>query len=188
MVWLANMLGKPSQFERKNSLWIQNAHKTSPMSFHVDISVRCLIFSNFKALGKNRSLELTKRLLSTPLQKHVNNHTGKVNGAIFVTRKHMSPEGPICQKVGGYFRKCMLQHAKGQVELLEMHCFTVFITTLSLIFLVESSRAVKWRLVSISQGALGCEAPGNEIKSLSKNIIRAALPISKFHATLPRKE
>ena len=32
----------------------------------------------------------------------------------------MSPEGPIFQKVGGYLRNCILQHAKGQVELLEM--------------------------------------------------------------------
>ena len=37
IIWLANMLGKPVGFELKNSLWIQNAHKTSPMSFHVDI-------------------------------------------------------------------------------------------------------------------------------------------------------
>ena len=29
------------------------------------------------------------------LQKHVNNHTDNVNGVTFVTRKHMSPEGPI---------------------------------------------------------------------------------------------
>ena len=30
-----------------------------------------------------------------PLQKHVNNHTDNVNGVTFVTRKHMSPAGPI---------------------------------------------------------------------------------------------
>ena len=40
------MLGKTVGFERKNSLWSQNFHKTSLMSFHVDIPVRCLIFSN----------------------------------------------------------------------------------------------------------------------------------------------
>ena len=30
-----------------------------------------------------------------PLQKHVNNHIDNVNGVTFVTRKHMSPQGPI---------------------------------------------------------------------------------------------
>ena len=50
------MLRKPVEFEWKNSLWIQNAYKTSPMSFHVDIPVRCLIFSNFETFCKNRSL------------------------------------------------------------------------------------------------------------------------------------
>ena len=54
----------------------------------------------------------------------------------------MSPEGPMFQKVGGYLRKCMLQHAKGQVQLLEIYCFTVFITPLCLIFLVNSLKAV----------------------------------------------
>ena len=74
---------------------------------------------------------------------------GNVNGvtlSTFVTRNHMShelsPEGPIFQKVGGYLRKCMLQHAKGQVRLLEMYSFTVFITILCLVFLVNSSKAV----------------------------------------------
>ena len=30
-----------------------------------------------------------------PLQKHVNNHIDNVNGVTFVTRKHVSPQGPI---------------------------------------------------------------------------------------------
>ena len=30
-----------------------------------------------------------------PLRKHVNNHIDIVNGVTFVTRKHMSPQGPI---------------------------------------------------------------------------------------------
>ena len=30
----------------------------------------------------------------SPLQKHVNNHIDNVNGVTFVTRKHMSPQGP----------------------------------------------------------------------------------------------
>ena len=51
-----NLIGKPvgeAGFEWKNSLWSQNAHKSSPMSFHVDIPVRCLIFSNFETFCKN---------------------------------------------------------------------------------------------------------------------------------------
>ena len=51
--WLANMLGKPVGFERINSLWSQNTHKTSPRSFHVDIPLRCPIFSNFETFCKN---------------------------------------------------------------------------------------------------------------------------------------
>ena len=31
IIRLANMLGKTVGFERKNSLWRQNAHKTSPI-------------------------------------------------------------------------------------------------------------------------------------------------------------
>jgi len=50
------MLGKPVGFEGKNSLWIQNVRKTSPMSFHVDIPVKCLIFSNFEIFCEDRSL------------------------------------------------------------------------------------------------------------------------------------
>ena len=50
---IGNLLGKPVGFERKNSLWSQNAHKTSPVSFHVDIPVRCLIFSIFETFCKN---------------------------------------------------------------------------------------------------------------------------------------
>ena len=34
-----------------------------------------------------------------PLQKHVNNHIDNVNGVTFVTRKHMSPQGPIFNKL-----------------------------------------------------------------------------------------
>ena len=34
-------------------------------------------------------------IVKHPLQKQVNNHTDNVNSVTFVTRKHMSPEGPI---------------------------------------------------------------------------------------------
>jgi len=48
------MLGKPEGFERKNSLWIQNAHKTSPMSFHVDV----VCFQKISRPPPQRELEI----------------------------------------------------------------------------------------------------------------------------------
>ena len=44
-----------------------------------------------------------------PLQKHVNDHIDNVNGVTFVTRKHMSPQGPIfidIRSLQCYFRVC----------------------------------------------------------------------------------
>ena len=63
-------VGKLVGFERKNSLWIQNAHKTSPMSFQVDILVRCLMFSNYETFWKiGPSGDMSLRV--TPLTLHV---------------------------------------------------------------------------------------------------------------------
>ena len=47
----------------------------------------CFNMSRFKSI---RNIHCQR-----PLQNHVNNHTDNVNGVTFVTRKHMSPEGPI---------------------------------------------------------------------------------------------
>ena len=56
IIWLANMPGKPVGFECKNSLWIQNAHKTSPMSFHVDV----VCFQKISRPPPQRELEIRR--------------------------------------------------------------------------------------------------------------------------------
>ena len=43
----------------------------------------------------SRFKSITSIHCQRPLQKHVNNHIDIVNGVTFVTRKHMSPQGPI---------------------------------------------------------------------------------------------
>ena len=43
----------------------------------------------------SRLKSITSIHCQRPLQKHVNNHIDNVNGVTFVTRKHMSPQGPI---------------------------------------------------------------------------------------------
>ena len=72
IIWLANMLGKWVGFERKNSLWIQNAHKTSPMSFYVDVfPLRCLIISkHFVKIGPSGDMNL-QGMNVTPLTMFV---------------------------------------------------------------------------------------------------------------------
>ena len=47
----------------------------------------CFLTSRFKSITSIHCQPL--------LQKHVNNHIDNVNGVTFVTRKHMSPQGPI---------------------------------------------------------------------------------------------
>ena len=71
IIWLANLLGNPVGFERKNSLWGQNSHKTSPMSIHVDIAVRCLIFSIFETFVKISSVVIKGNLLSDTWRRDV---------------------------------------------------------------------------------------------------------------------
>ena len=83
IIQLANLLGQTVGFERKNSLWSQNAHKSSPMSFHVDITVRCLIFSNFKTFCKILSVVIKGNFLSDTCQPDV--HT-------FVTARSLMPK------------------------------------------------------------------------------------------------
>ena len=43
----------------------------------------------------SRFKSITSIHCQRPLQKHVNNRIDNVNGVTFVTRKHMSPQGPI---------------------------------------------------------------------------------------------
>ena len=43
----------------------------------------------------SRFKSITSIHCQRPLQKYVSNHIGNVNGVAFVTRKHMSPQGPI---------------------------------------------------------------------------------------------
>ena len=43
----------------------------------------------------SRFKSITSIHCQRPLQKHVNNHIDIVNGVTFVTRKHMSPQGPL---------------------------------------------------------------------------------------------
>ena len=67
-------LRKPAHPLRLNIGTLQNL----PSCFHT---------SRFKSI--------TSIHCQRPLQKHVNNHIDNVNGVTFVTRKHMSPQGPI---------------------------------------------------------------------------------------------
>ena len=43
----------------------------------------------------SRFKSITSIHCQRPLQKHVNNHIDNFNGVTFITRKHMSPQGPI---------------------------------------------------------------------------------------------
>ena len=67
-------LRKPAHPVRLNIGTLQNL----PSCFHT---------SRFKSI--------TSIHCQLPLQEHVNNHIDNVNGVTFVTRKHMSPQGPI---------------------------------------------------------------------------------------------
>ena len=67
-------LRKPAHPLRLNIGTLQNL----PSCFHT---------SRFKSI--------TSIHCQRPLQKLVNNHIDSVNGVTFVTRKHMSPQGPI---------------------------------------------------------------------------------------------
>ena len=67
-------LRKPAHPLRLNIGTLQNL----PSCFHT---------SRFKSI--------TSIHCQRPLQKHVNNHIDNVNGVRFVTRKHMSLQGPI---------------------------------------------------------------------------------------------
>ena len=71
-------LRKPAHPLRLNTGTLQNL----PSCFHT---------SSFKSRFKS----ITSINYQRPLQKHVNNHIDNVNGVTFVTRKHMSPQGPF---------------------------------------------------------------------------------------------
>ena len=64
-----------------------DAHKTSPMSFHVDIPIRCLIFSNFETFYKKTTCSLT---LADAM-------------CIFLSRRDL-----LCQKYHDQLTKCFV--------------------------------------------------------------------------------